>query len=275
MALIKCKECGHEVSDKASACPNCGCPLEKECICKECGRLIPDGVDACPNCGFPIECVKTAYQEVVYEPRKNIVLIWSLIVAFLCLIVGGGFYAYTKLYNKTIADNVQQGDVISNSEEGKAVNSDSITDEGEYVAGVLKKGSWAYSNPKDPMTDETTYSALCMSNESLTICGQRTHLQLYLMHLPSGSNSVFVQIADGILRQDKLPMIYFRFDAGEVDTIAVMANGAKAHLIPNEKKANDIINNLKKSKKCAIKVETQDGGTATYTFNTEGLEWFF
>ena len=27
MALIKCKECGHEVSSKASACPNCGCPL--------------------------------------------------------------------------------------------------------------------------------------------------------------------------------------------------------------------------------------------------------
>ena len=27
MELIKCKECGHEVSDKASVCPNCGAPL--------------------------------------------------------------------------------------------------------------------------------------------------------------------------------------------------------------------------------------------------------
>lgn len=27
MALIKCPECGKEVSDKASACPNCGCPI--------------------------------------------------------------------------------------------------------------------------------------------------------------------------------------------------------------------------------------------------------
>ncbi len=32
MALIKCKECGKEVSDKAGACPNCGCPIEKESI---------------------------------------------------------------------------------------------------------------------------------------------------------------------------------------------------------------------------------------------------
>ena len=29
MALKKCKECGHEVSKKASSCPNCGAPLKK------------------------------------------------------------------------------------------------------------------------------------------------------------------------------------------------------------------------------------------------------
>ncbi len=28
MALIKCLECGHEVSDKALTCPNCGCPVQ-------------------------------------------------------------------------------------------------------------------------------------------------------------------------------------------------------------------------------------------------------
>ena len=27
MALIKCPECGREVSDKAGSCPNCGCPI--------------------------------------------------------------------------------------------------------------------------------------------------------------------------------------------------------------------------------------------------------
>lgn len=29
MALVKCKECGKEISDKATACPNCGCPLSE------------------------------------------------------------------------------------------------------------------------------------------------------------------------------------------------------------------------------------------------------
>jgi len=28
MALIKCKECGKDVSDKAAACPHCGAPVE-------------------------------------------------------------------------------------------------------------------------------------------------------------------------------------------------------------------------------------------------------
>ena len=28
MALVKCPECGKEVSDKADKCPNCGCPVE-------------------------------------------------------------------------------------------------------------------------------------------------------------------------------------------------------------------------------------------------------
>ena len=29
MALIKCAECGRDVSDKASTCPNCGYPISK------------------------------------------------------------------------------------------------------------------------------------------------------------------------------------------------------------------------------------------------------
>lgn len=30
MALIKCTECGKEISDKAATCPNCGCPVTHE-----------------------------------------------------------------------------------------------------------------------------------------------------------------------------------------------------------------------------------------------------
>jgi len=35
MALVECPECGHEVSDKAKMCPNCGVPLGGGMLCWE------------------------------------------------------------------------------------------------------------------------------------------------------------------------------------------------------------------------------------------------
>lgn len=32
MALIKCSECGKEISDKAEKCIHCGCPIKKQTI---------------------------------------------------------------------------------------------------------------------------------------------------------------------------------------------------------------------------------------------------
>ena len=59
MALINCKYCGKEVSDKAKNCPACGRLLNEyptnSFYCKECGKLIPLNVDVCPNCGCPAE----------------------------------------------------------------------------------------------------------------------------------------------------------------------------------------------------------------------------
>ena len=44
MTLIKCKECGKEVSDKAEKCPNCGCQVIRpfKQYCSECGNGIKE-----------------------------------------------------------------------------------------------------------------------------------------------------------------------------------------------------------------------------------------
>ncbi len=34
MAMIKCPECGRDVSDKAPSCPNCGCPINSNAAAK-------------------------------------------------------------------------------------------------------------------------------------------------------------------------------------------------------------------------------------------------
>lgn len=78
MTLIKCPECGKEISDKAPACPNCGCPKTEFCDqtrefkfeskgtvrelpleeqpelfeCYKCGRKIPTDIALCPFCNY-------------------------------------------------------------------------------------------------------------------------------------------------------------------------------------------------------------------------------
>ena len=56
MALISCPECGHDVSDQAEACPNCGFPIAEESMasCPECRQPVTDWGQPCPNCGYPL-----------------------------------------------------------------------------------------------------------------------------------------------------------------------------------------------------------------------------
>lgn len=71
MALIKCPECGKNISDKAIVCPNCGCPKDYFCSevheelpteqqpdffkCYKCGRNLPVGISECPFCYYKYE----------------------------------------------------------------------------------------------------------------------------------------------------------------------------------------------------------------------------
>ena len=56
MALIKCRECGEEISSFASSCPNCGCPME---ICMQgdadyFSDVNVNGKEFCPVCSQEI-----------------------------------------------------------------------------------------------------------------------------------------------------------------------------------------------------------------------------
>ena len=55
MALIKCPECKKEISDKATQCIHCGCPIENKTkyYCEECGKEILETDKVCSNCGCP------------------------------------------------------------------------------------------------------------------------------------------------------------------------------------------------------------------------------
>lgn len=108
MSLIKCKECGREISDKARSCPNCGCPIEKGLVCSECGSSLNPNDMICPKCGNPIKGNIGCNNKPIAR-----YLIPCLIVVLLLV---GGYLAYTywgETDNPTTA-NAVSSDTLSN-----------------------------------------------------------------------------------------------------------------------------------------------------------------
>lgn len=59
MALIECPECRGKVSDRAFACPHCGCPVESNggiegAFCPYCGKRNNHESTYCGYCGSPL-----------------------------------------------------------------------------------------------------------------------------------------------------------------------------------------------------------------------------
>ena len=64
MAIIRCPECGHEISDKAPFCPSCGVAIAgKVTVCPECGKVYFSELSECPQCHHKTETAKPAEQK--------------------------------------------------------------------------------------------------------------------------------------------------------------------------------------------------------------------
>lgn len=80
MALIKCPECGKEISDKADVCIGCGFPinkytkseeekLEPYTKCPNCDYHNEIGVFTCKNCGYKYKLGND--YEIIYPNHRN------------------------------------------------------------------------------------------------------------------------------------------------------------------------------------------------------------
>ena len=63
--IIKCPECGHQVSDRARTCPSCGVDIAGKVInCPDCGEYIFKDDHECPNCHCSINAAATEPEPV-------------------------------------------------------------------------------------------------------------------------------------------------------------------------------------------------------------------
>ena len=153
MALIKCKECGHMISEKAKSCPKCGCPIEKGLVCSECGNNLNPNEEICPNCGNPVKS-KNGFN-------------WKIpILSFIVLLfLVGGAYGVWHL----IEGNGEQGrDVEITAELSEAVHRyDAVSNFHEGLSAVCKKDKWGYINSKGEEVIPCKYEYSCDFSEGL------------------------------------------------------------------------------------------------------------
>ncbi|SFG11500.1 zinc ribbon domain-containing protein [Prevotella sp. KH2C16] len=75
MAIIKCPECGHNVSDKAPVCPSCGVEIAgKVSACPQCGNIYFKALPECPYCHHQTVMASAAAQpphEPVEQPKHT------------------------------------------------------------------------------------------------------------------------------------------------------------------------------------------------------------
>lgn len=64
MAIIRCPECGHDISDKAPFCPSCGVAIAGRVTrCPECGKVYFSDLSECPNCHHITSVLRPAQPE--------------------------------------------------------------------------------------------------------------------------------------------------------------------------------------------------------------------
>lgn len=68
MAMIKCPECGHVISDRAPSCPSCGAKIENEVVkCPLCGEAYFKEQAECPHCHHRTANASTMENEHPYN----------------------------------------------------------------------------------------------------------------------------------------------------------------------------------------------------------------
>lgn len=105
--IIKCPECGHQVSDKAKTCPSCGIDIAGHIArCPECGSMVLTDQTTCPQCHHVLTDTELEVSGKVQDLNgkrqaskgghgciKGMLILFFLVLTAL---VGWGVYSYMQ-----------------------------------------------------------------------------------------------------------------------------------------------------------------------------------
>lgn len=119
MAMIKCPECGQEISDKAKKCIHCGKEFVEEKpktkICSECGKENSLDATECAFCGCPLEDISgkedffgANNQNSVKNKKSVVKIIVPIVAVALVAIIGIVFYNVKVVKPKNTYDEAME-----------------------------------------------------------------------------------------------------------------------------------------------------------------------
>ncbi len=136
MAIIKCPECGHTVSDNAQFCPGCGIKIAHNLKkCPDCDEILLSSVTTCPKCGHqflqPEEQasnqttpdVGTPEEEILSyttpqnnPPKKKRTTLYVILAVVGIIVIGLGVFAYFTWHEHSAENEIEQAyEALQNS----------------------------------------------------------------------------------------------------------------------------------------------------------------
>lgn len=139
MAMIKCPECGQEISDKAKKCVHCGKVLIEDKpatkVCSDCGKENPIDATECVHCGCPFEEEKKDEQfvsesvpvqtPIETKPKKNIA---KIVIPIVVIVVLGAIIGLIVYNIKVVKPKNTYNEAVSLLEKGKYDEADKMLD---------------------------------------------------------------------------------------------------------------------------------------------------
>ncbi len=152
MAMIYCKECGKEISDKADKCPHCGCPMQtsntvsqantsKSKEGKVSGLSITALIFSILGCTFFVGVILAIIDLCIKDGRKKTCSIIALVISGLWLVVGIANMGNSDKPEKVGSTNVEAD---NDSKEMPKENSEASKTESKET--TFKKGEIAELN---------------------------------------------------------------------------------------------------------------------------------
>lgn len=105
MALVKCRNCGVEISDDSKKCVHCGAQVVLTVRCKECKKEYDNTTNICPFCGKKnsnniknsIISVKSKVKEKFVSNKKKVIVV-SIVLVIVLVLGFVGFKMIPKLF---------------------------------------------------------------------------------------------------------------------------------------------------------------------------------